>query len=109
MSCLFLSECGEAWTLHNKHSEEATESWTGRPASTLESEEQHGNVLPGFFFLLPVFLKEPSQQTKYPKTHGKKPNTNKAAPNEGSGEGPQALQDETLKNGNHSIPARLPS
>ena len=39
-----------------------TESWTGRPALTLESEEQHGNVFPGFsFFLLPVFLKEPKK------------------------------------------------
>ena len=37
---------------------------------------------------------------------GKKPTLTKAAPNEGSAEGPPAQQDGTLKNGSHSTPAR---
>lgn len=63
----------------------------------------------GFFLLSAAcILKGTKEASKpeIPKHMGKSSTLTKAAPNEGSGEGPPALQDETLKNGNHSIPAR---
>ena len=64
-------------------------------------------MFPGFFLLSAAcILKGTKEASKpeIPKHMGKKPTLTKAAPNEGSGEGPPAQQDGTLKNGNHSTP-----